>query len=352
LAWGALIPFILGLIVAYIIMPVVNLADRHAPPFLRRRGRSRSLAILLVYIVGAGVVAGMLAYFIPALTEQARQLVVALPRYLSRVTKLVESVQSYLLYDLSEVWDSIAPDIRAGLGASIQRAAQTVAEGVQRGLGYTVQAVFQTVSFILGMLIVPFWLFYVLRDESRAIRSFYSLLPEGVREDAHCIVRIVDDLLSAYIRGQLLLCVIVGALATIACLVLGVDLALLLGTIAGILEIVPILGPWLGAIPAILVALAGEPITALWVALAFAGIQQVENLFLVPRISGKAVRFHPAVVMVLVVIGSDLAGLWGVLMVVPLAAVLRDIYQYLYLRTTERGATPQMALDALHARTL
>jgi predicted PurR-regulated permease PerM len=162
----------------------------------------------------------------------------------------------------------------------------------------------------------------------------------------------VDGLLGSYLRGQLLLCLIVGGMATIALILLGIDAALLLGTIAGVLELIPILGPYMGALPAVLIALVKEPILALWTALAFAAIQQIENLFLVPRISGNAVRFHPALVMVIVLMGSQLAGLWGLLVAVPVAAMIRDVYAYLYLRTTERGATPEMALETLRARTL
>ena len=351
-AWQALVPFFLGLIVAYIIMPVVDFLDHHAPPFLRRKGFSRPVAILLVYIVGIGMIAGVLAFFIPALTEQFSELVAAAPGYFGVLGRLLDNAQSYLIYDLSDLWEGVAPEIRAGLDASIQRATQTVADALQKGLGVTVAAVFQTVSFIFGMLIVPFWLFYVLKDEALAVRSLYGALPESARADVRCMVRIVDDLLSAYIRGQLLLCLIVGLQATAVCLILGVDLALLLGTIAGLLEVIPILGPWLGAVPAILVALARSPMMALWMAVGFAGIQQIENTLLVPRITGSAVRFHPAIVMVLVVMGSEVAGLWGVLLMVPFAAVMRDVYQYLYLRTTERGATPEMALDSLRARAL
>jgi predicted PurR-regulated permease PerM len=163
-------------------------------------------------------------------------------------------------------------------------------------------------------------------------------------------VRIVDDLLSSYIRGQLVLCLIVGVLCTIVLVVFGVNLALLLGTVAGILEIIPILGPYLGAIPAVLMALIDKPLRAVWVALAFFAIQQTENTVLVPRVSGNAVRFHPAAVMVILVVGSEVAGLWGLLLSVPVAAVLRDVFRYLYVRTTEKGATPEMALDYLWSR--
>ena len=97
----------------------------------------------------------------------------------------------------------------------------------------------------------------------------------------------------------------------------------------------------------ILVALVDRPILALWVAIAYLAIQQIENVLLVPRITGSAVRFHPAVVMVIVVVGAEIAGLWGILLGVPLAAIGRDVFRYLYLRTTERGETPEMALQYL-----
>jgi predicted PurR-regulated permease PerM len=154
------------------------------------------------------------------------------------------------------------------------------------------------------------------------------------------------------VRGRLLVCLLVGIMATILLLALRINMALLLGTFAGLFEIIPFLGPWIGALPAVLIAFLRSPATALWVAVGFFTIQQIEANLLSPRISGQAVRFHPAVVMVLVVVGSEVAGLLGVLLAVPVAAVLRDVFQYLYLRTTERGATPEMAMEALNARNL
>jgi len=352
LAWAALLPFVLGLIVAYILLPGVEFLDGHAPKWFRKRGASRPIAIAIVYLLAIGFVAGILAFFIPAISQQAKQAASAAPGYFQTITDWYEGIQAFLQYDGSDLWTRVPEEFRLSLEASFQDVVQSMVEGVQKGVGITLQAVFQTVSFALGMIIVPFWLFYVLNDKERAVRALYKFVPESLRDDVHCVVRIVDDLLSAYVRGQIVLCLVVGGLATITCFAVGLDLALLLGTIAGILEVIPILGPWLGAIPAVLVALAGNPISALWVAIAFAAIQQVENIFLVPRITGRAVRFHPAVVMVLVVIGSELAGVWGILMVVPLSAILRDVYQYLYLRTTDRGATPEMALQALQARTI
>lgn len=344
-AWEALLPFFLGMIVAYMLLPVVNFLDRHAPRLLRRKGWSRPLAIAIVYIVGLGVLAGMLAYFVPVVIKQFDVLIAAFPGYLKRIDLLLTNeVQDFL--------DRIPPEISSAVTVNIDKAAATMVDALQKGVGGTIRTLWQTLSFILGMIIIPFWLFYVLNDQAKGHRAFYRLVPERAREDMRCIEEIMDGLLSAYVRGQLLLCVLVGALATIALLLLGVDLAILLGTFAGIFEIVPILGPYIGAVPAVLIALLKRPILGLWVALAFAAIQQLENIFLVPRISGNAVRFHPAVVMVIVIIGAEVAGLWGLLLAVPLTAMLRDVFRYLYLRTTDKGATPQMAMENLRARNL
>lgn len=344
-AWTALVPFFLGMILAYLLMPIVNFLHLHSPRFLQRKGWARPLAIVIVYIALVGAVAGMLSYFIPAVTSQARTLTEVMPR-------LIEWIESLIRYDMQDFLDRIPPDIRTWIEANVQSALSTVVTTLQKGVTITIRTVSQTVSFVLGMVIIPFWLFYVLNDEGKIRRTFYRLIPTQAREDVHCIMVIIDSLLSAYIRGQLFLCLLVGVMSTAALVILRVELALLLGTIAGILEIIPILGPYLGAIPAVLIALFKRPILALWVALAFAAIQQVENVFLVPRISGNAVRFHPAIVMVIVVIGAQVAGLWGLLLAVPVTAVIRDVFQYLYLRTTDRGATPEMALEYLRARAL
>ncbi|MEN6479656.1 MAG: AI-2E family transporter [Anaerolineales bacterium] len=341
--WAAIVPFVLGMVVAYIILPAVNFLDQHAGKWLRRKGLARPLAIIVVYLVVIGLFVGLFAYFIPAVIEQGKWLGESIPRYLEQLTKLS-------LEDWPNLMARIPPEISEPINNTVDQALNTLASAIQKGVGDTLKTLWNTVSFIIGMAIIPFWMFYVLNDNRRIKRDLYALVPESARADVHNIEQIVDGLLSAYVRGQLLLCIMVGTMATIALLLLRVDMALLLGTFVAVFEIIPILGPYLGAIPAVLLALITNPMKALWVALSFAGIQWVENTFLVPRISGGAVRLHPALVMILVVIGSQLAGIVGMLLIVPLAAVLRDVVYYLYLRTTERGATPELAMKHLRSR--
>ena len=343
-AWTALVPFFLGLLFAYLLLPVVSFFDQHAPRFLRRKGWSRPLAVVIVYVIVIGAIVGIFFSIIPLVVKQFRDLAeVGTDYYLAHIEGLFS-------FDIDSLLDKIPESIRDAVDANLKTAGQTLAGALQKGIEVTFRTLSQTVSFILGIIVIPFWLFYILNDQAKAVRGFYSLVPENAREDVHCIVKIVNVLLSAYIRGQLLLGLIVGVTATISLLLLQVDLAVLLGTFAGMFEFIPFLGPYIGAFPAILVALVDQPVKALWVALAFLIIQQVENVILVPRISGNAVRFHPAWVIVLVIVGSEVAGIWGLLLAVPVAAIIRDVFQYLYLRTTERGATPEMAMGWLRAR--
>jgi predicted PurR-regulated permease PerM len=227
--------------------------------------------------------------------------------------------------------------------------ADDVLRTLQDGLVATLTTVFSTISFIIGLVVIPFWLFYILHDESQVKEGVIQALPRQLRADVLCMARLIDDVLSAYIRGQLLLCFFVGGMATVALAIIGVPFALVLGLIAGIFEALPYVGPILGAVPAIVVAVLSNPGSALWVAIVFFAIQQVENLILVPRIAGKSVKLHPAMVMVVLVIGNELAGFLGMLIAVPITAVLRDVFKYLYLRFLDEPLTPEEAMTNIRA---
>ena len=220
---------------------------------------------------------------------------------------------------------------------------------LQAGLVATITTVSSTMSFFLGLVVIPFWLFYILQDEDQVKQGVLDAFPQQLRDDVRCMARLIDDVLSAYIRGQLLLVLFVGGMAIIALTIIGVPFALVLGLVAGIFEVLPYVGPILGAIPAVVVALLADPISALWVAGAFFVIQQIENLVLVPRISGESVKLHPALVMVSLVIGNELAGLLGMLVAVPVTAVIRDVFKYLYLRFLDEPLAPDQALTSIRS---
>jgi predicted PurR-regulated permease PerM len=178
-------------------------------------------------------------------------------------------------------------------------------------------------------------------------RRYLEIIPPPLRSDLVNLVRIVDNVLGAYLRGQLLLCLFVGALVAAGLAILGVQFPAVLGLIAGVFEILPVVGPLLGLIPAVIVAVIQEPILGLWTLILFLAIQQIENVLLVPRVSGRAVQLHAAIVIIVLVIGNEVAGFFGMLVAVPLTAIVRDFFKYLYLRSKDEPQTPRQALQSL-----
>jgi predicted PurR-regulated permease PerM len=343
--WAArqvLLPYILGLVLAYLLLPVVNWIDRHMPGRLHKWRVARPLSIILTYLVLILVVAGIVAFFVPVVLEQARILI-------ERWPGLVGQVQDWGTRGLGWYTENIPSEWRETIETNLRNLLDDALGAIRTGVVATLTTVFSTMSFFLGLVVIPFWLFYILQDEQQVKQGVLQAFPEQLRDDVRFLARLIDDVLSAYIRGQLLLVLFVGGLATLALLIIGVPFAIVLGVIAGIFEVLPYIGPILGAIPAVLVALLTDPVSAIWVIAAFTGIQQIENLILVPRISGESVKLHPALVMVVLVVGNELAGLLGMLIAVPVAAVLRDVFKYLYLRFLDEPLSPQEALTSIRS---
>jgi predicted PurR-regulated permease PerM len=343
--WAArsvLLPYLLGLVLAYLLLPLVNWLDCHMPVRLQTWRVARPLAIVVTYLLLIALVAGIIAFFVPLVLDQVEVLIENWPELASRVEDWGKRGWGWYLEHISADW-------RQTIEANLKGLLDDVATAIKDGLLTTVRTVSGTISFVIGLVVIPFWLFYILHDESQVKAGVVRALPGRFQADVLCTASLIDDVLSAYIRGQLLLCVFVGGIATIALFLIGVPFALVLGLIAGIFEALPYVGPILGAIPALLVALLSDPASAIWVAVAFFAIQQVENLVLVPRIAGKSVKLHPAMVMVVLVIGNELAGFLGMLVAVPIAAVIRDVFKYLYLRLLDEPLAPEEAMGSIRA---
>jgi predicted PurR-regulated permease PerM len=338
--WAArkvLLPYLVGLVLAYLLLPLVNWLDRRMPAKFRDWRVARPLAIVLTYLLLLVIVVGIVAFFIPIVVDQVE--------FLSKIwPSLVDQVEDWGKRGLGWYTETIPEDWRITIETNLKNLLDDVANALKDGLVATTSTVFSTISYVIGLIVIPFWLFYILHDESQVKTGVVNALPHNIRADVLSLSSLLDDVLSAYIRGQLLLCFFVGGMATVALFIIGVPFALVLGLVAGIFEALPYVGPILGAVPAVIVALLTEPSSALWVAGAFFAIQQVENLVLVPRISGKSVKLHPALVMIVLVVGNEVAGFIGMLIAVPVTAMIRDIFKYLYLRFLDEPLTPADAM--------
>jgi predicted PurR-regulated permease PerM len=348
-ARGVLLPFVIGTILAYILSPLVDRVAAGLPFYEHRRQLARVVTILGLYgVMGAVLtVAGFL--MVPRLVEEGAQFIDDVPTY-------VERAQEELDVLTERYRASVPPEVQEQIDGVTENLGTAAGDMAAAALARTVGILTHSVAVLLGYLVIPFWLFYLLKDGHNLQSRVEALFPEWLRDDIANIFDIVNKVLGSYIRAQLILAVYIGTLTTAGLFLMGIDLYLVLGLVAGVTELVPIIGPILGAIPALIVVLATDPGMFPWVLLFYIVVQQTENLILVPRIQGNAVNIHPAVIIVMLVIAQALFGFIGMIVAVPLVAVARDVFLYVYRRLKEEEGLLEpgtaMALETATAKKL
>jgi predicted PurR-regulated permease PerM len=322
-ARGALPAFIIGLALAFVLDPLVTALEHRAVP--------RWLGVLLAYAAVVAVVWGIATFAIAPLADQTREFIARLPE----LGAVIGNIQRSL-----DEWYRSLPlpvDLRVTLDAAIGRTEAAFGAAIRDFLGPAVGTLVRTVGFVIGLIVIPVWLFYALRDRDRLPRAIAAAVPPGWRPDIENGLAILARVGGRWVRGQLLLGVAI-FLATVVGLT-ALTLAgfrefgaftLVLALIAGVLEWFPIIGPIVAAVPAILVGITISPTAAIAVAALYVGIQQLENNLLVPKILGDAVELHPAVLIVALVVGGALFGIGGAILAAPVVAAGRDLYRYTF----------------------
>ena len=329
MARDAVRPFVVGLLLVYLLEPPVT--------WLVRRGLRRTLAILLVYVVAVLAIVEAISLTLTPLVDEGMRFVQDLPglaeRLQAQIERLSEVYARLQLPDAIRDWiDSLIAGIGQGGGTGAPGIDISIFCPVLTGAGSFIGAIF-------GYLLLPVWVFYLLKDRVALTDQFDRSLPATWRFDIWAVLRIARRVFGQWVRAQLVLGFAVGALTFVGLIVLSrlVDpvfgrYAVLLSVTAGILELLPIIGPIISAVPAVLLAATAglEPVIAALVL--YTLVQQVENNLLVPKIQGDAVELHPAAVMFAIIIGGALAGLLGAILALPVTAAARDVVRYLFRR--------------------
>ena len=323
LARGALFPLIVSVVLAQLFYPVVAFLEKRLPGHERMPGASRIVSILMIYVAFAGVVAGILFLTVPPLFAEAEELLEAFPNLYERARSTVEGW-------FQEYTERIPEELRTQIEEAVAAGGNVLAEAALGIAQRTVSGASNAVTIVIGLAVIPFLLFYVLKDRERVIGGLYPMLSERGQMHTRNVISIANRVIGSYVRGQLLSATVVGVLVFVGLSILGIKFAAILGLVAGLFGLIPIIGPLLGAVPGLLVTLASSPSQTIWVALVYVAVQLIENYVVTPRIQSSAVRMNPALIMVTLVVASEIAGLWGVVVAVPLVAVTRDVFVYFY----------------------
>ncbi len=304
-----LMPFIAGMILAYLADP---LADR-----LERLGMSRTLAVCAVFLVMSVVLAIALLIFIPLLMQQIRQFDQMIPGIFTWVqTVLAPQIRSWTGLDVTADLDAVQKSLAENWQNAGGYAAQLLGKVGRSGMAF--------ITWVTYVALIPVVTFYLLLDWDRMMANLHDLLPRRWEPDAIRLSQRCDEVLSAFLRGQLLVMLSLGAIYAIGLTLIDVRFGLLIGMLAGLASIVPFLGFIVGLSVALLVAFFQFEgwLVLVGVVAVFATGQVLESVLLQPKLLGDRIGLHPVAVIFAVLAGGKLFGFTGVLLALPAAAVI------------------------------
>lgn len=281
---------LLILFVALILMsalsPVVNFLSRFKIP--------KGLGIAITYIIIIAIIGGVIALVLPTLIEQTTKLVINLPEFLGKA------------FDIANIDRSVV---------------QSELTNLSRNAFSITLAIFDNILTIIFLLVITFYLML----EKENIETRFSSLFVGREERVRNLINDIQDKLGAWLRGQFILSLIIGLITYVGLIILNIPYAMPLALLAGVLEVVPTIGPIISSIPAIILAYTISPVWALGVGAMYFVIQQLENHLVVPQVMKRAVGLNPLVVILAIAIGGRLLGVIGALLAVPIAVCIQVI---------------------------
>ncbi len=329
-AFQSLATFVIGIMIAYITLPIVDWLDHFLP---------RWLAVLLVILGEIALVGVFLALLIPAVFGEIQRFVQNLPK--------PDQVRAYF-DQLAQQAHSWPEPVRVFLQGWVQTTTVRVQNNFTQYIVNLIAAIVRGVlglltafSFLLGLLVIPTWIFAVLNDQRKGVQAIDRILPDWLRPDFWAVAHILNRTFRVYFRELVVMAVAVG-IVTYGGLVLlerlgvqGIPFPVLLAMLAGFTDFIPSIGVLLGTIPAVVFGLlngsweTGLAILALYIAIHF-----LRNRLLSPIFAGDSVKIHPAILVVILVIASQFGLVW-LFLGAPLAQIIYDLYRYVYGRVSD-----------------
>ncbi|CVK19617.1 AI-2E family transporter [Sporomusa sphaeroides] len=300
---SSLYPFLIALFLVYLLNPGVC--------YLENKGLSRGWSIALLYVVVFAVFVLGTTRLVPIFVNDLENFAKELPHILKKGEELLYLIQS-------QYQNSVIPySMRVAIDDSML-ALQQAGQSFARELAGSIMGL---LSHVIGLAITPILAYYFLRDGYSIKEGIFRLVPCHWRNELTLALKDIDTVLSGIIRGQLTVALIVGVLVSSGLYLFHVPFALLIGIAAGLLDIIPYFGAFIGAAPAVTLALLESPVLALKVAILFLVIHQLEGSVIAPKILGESVGLHPLTVIFFLFAGGELFGIIGMLLGVPVAAV-------------------------------
>ncbi len=340
---------IIAIIFAYIINPIVN--------YLERKGVKRQFGVIIVYISAILIFGILIVSVIPKTINEVSNLLTSLPGMVDTLIRefnnFLSNVFAKFNIELPENFINVyketnpkvngnveTPQIVSNILESIKGTINDLIVKVQGSLMGSLSNVisklygFLTSAFRLVLIII--FSFYFSVDKERFMLRVKKAIPNKHREDISYLTKNIDIALQQFIRGRMLMAIFVGLLTMIYLLVLRVDFAIIIGLITCVADIIPFIGPFLGCAPAVLFAFMDSPMKALWVLILFVIVQWVENNILAPKLIGDSTGLNPLVILISIIIGGGIFGVWGMVISVPLTSIIFILVDFIKIKYNDR----------------
>lgn len=340
---------IISLVLSYVLRPIVDYVERRTP-------LPRWVPTAFVYLAVIGALVAIPVSTIPSVVRQVTTFIVNLPDLLQQLATLLTDFLREPLFEFrGETYYVPVDQIQV---EEYEQYLGQVVSLLGNSLGsvgdFAGNLAATTIEVITWIAFVIFISFYMTKDGHRVSANLIGVVPDNYKSDAHHLIRRLDLIWGAFLRGQVLLMVVIGIVVFVVATILGLPNPLALAVIAGLLEVVPYAGPVLSAIPAGLLAFfqsdaswLGEPLGAFWftivVLFAYWLIQQLENYILLPRIMGYQLKLHPTLVFIGAIAGWQVAGIFGIFLASPVVATLRLFLRYAYCKLTDQALFAPLA---------
>ncbi|MCD8501430.1 MAG: AI-2E family transporter [Bacillaceae bacterium] len=316
-----LTPFMIAGIVTYLLHPIIEQ--------LKNMGVGRPLGILLIYVIFMFLLVSILLRGTPYIVNEFKELIENIPTYVDQYRQVVEQ-----LYKRT----SMMPE---GMRTRLEGFVSDVELVAADGLVEAIANIKNLLDYLLMLIIIPFVVFYLLKDFHLIEKSVWYLTPRKWRSSGRQLLRNINISLGNYIRGQIIVCVVVGVIATIGLLVIGMPYAVILGIFIGLTNIIPYFGPLIGALPVVAIAFTVSFRLVLAALIVNFTIQLVEGNILSPLIVGKSLHMHPILIIFALVVGAEVGGIIGLILSVPILAVVKVIAIHIRELMTEQTIEPK-----------
>jgi len=307
-------PFFLAFILAYLLNPLVVILERHK--------MSRRISILIVFSVIIAIMSVIIFIILPTVYNELSKLAVILPNALQLFTEKVDLIRAQFK----------ATGLPSHIALVLDQHLEEQEVIFAHSLNLYLDTVPQVLSTVTLYILSPVIAIYFLSDWKGLGVHFLRVIPQRWRMEWRRLWQDINHVIRQFVRGNVVVAVVVGLLIGVGVRLVGMDYALLIGVICGITDLIPYFGPFIGAVPAVLLALTISPAMAIKVALVILIAQQLEGNVITPKLVGESVGLHPVWVVFALLAGGELAGIWGMLFAVPVAAIIRVIFNHVYFR--------------------